>query len=223
IHILAPVVRGRKGHYRELFEKIRKAGFLKARIDGAIKELTFGLKLDRYKVHDIEILIDTLEVTEKQLPRLKRSLSEGLKQGKGAVMVVENLQTEVRYFSRLLMCPSTGISYDEPAPNLFSFNSPYGACPACNGLGTVLEIDINKIIPDFSVSIKKGAITPLGAYKDNWIFKQIEGIGRMHGFDLNTPIAEINQDAIQILLYGTSEVVNVKGASGVHSSISFEG
>jgi len=223
IHILSPVVKGRKGHYRELFEKIRKQGFVKARIDGEIKELTYGLKLDRYKIHDIEILVDTLEVEDSGDSRLKRSVLDGLKFGKGSLMVVEKKGKKVRHFSRYLMCPTTGISYDEPAPNLFSFNSPYGACPKCNGLGTILEVDLQKIIPNPKLSIKKGGITPLGPYKDNWIFRQVEAIGKLHGFDLTTPIEEIDEEAINVLLYGSSEVMKLKDNTGNHFTVNFEG
>lgn len=223
VHILAPVVKGRKGHYRELFEKIRKLGYVKARIDGEIKELAYGLKLDRYKIHDIEILIDTLEIEDADDTRLKRSVLSALKEGKGGMMVAEKKGKKARHLSRHLMCPTTGISYDEPAPNLFSFNSPYGACPRCSGLGTVLEIDIKKIIPDPKKSIKKGGIIPLGSYKDTWIFRQIEAIGRLHEFKLDDPIEDIDEDAINILLYGTSEVMTIKEKDGTQNTIEFEG
>lgn len=223
IHLLAPVVKGRKGHYRELFEKIRKLGYVKARIDGEIKELSYGLKLDRYKIHDIEILIDTLEIEDEDDSRLKRSVLTALKEGKGGMMAVDKKGKNPRHLSRHLMCPTSGISYDEPAPNLFSFNSPYGACTRCSGLGTVLEIDIKKIIPDPKKSIKKGGIIPLGSYKDSWIFRQIEAIGRLHDFKLDDPIEDIDEDAINILLYGTSEVMTIKEKDGSQTSIEFEG
>lgn len=226
IHLLAPVVKGRKGHYRELFEKIRKQGFLKVRVDGEITEINFGMKLDRYKIHDIEILIDTVKVEETQISRLKRSMLEALKHGKGSIMIAEyssKKKSPVRHLSRFLMCPTTGIAYDEPAPNLFSFNSPYGACVRCNGLGEVLEIDLNKIIPNPEVSIKKGGIAPLGPYKDNWIFRQIEAIGKVYGFDLNTPVGEIDDEAINVLLYGTSEMIRIKEVTGGINSFAFEG
>lgn len=223
IHILAPVVKGRKGHYRELFEKIRKQGFVKARIDGEIKELTYGLKLDRYKVHDVEIVIDTVLAEDVKDSRLKRSVMDGLKFGKGSLMVAEKKSKKARHFSRFLMCPTTGISYDEPAPNLFSFNSPYGACHRCNGLGSVLEVDLKKIIPDPKLSIRKGGISPLGTYKDNWIFRQVEAIGKLHDFDLNTAIEDIDEEAINVLLYGSSEVVKMKDTTGNHFTMSFEG
>jgi excinuclease ABC subunit A len=220
------VVKGRKGHYRELFEKIRKQGFLKVRVDGEITEISFGMKLDRYKIHDVEILIDTVKVEESQKARLKRSMTEALKHGKGSMMIAESTSKKkslVRHLSRYLMCPTTGIAYDEPAPNLFSFNSPYGACPRCNGLGEVLEIDLNKIIPDPQVSIKKGGIAPLGAFKDNWIFRQIEAIGKAYGFDLNTPVGEIDEEAMNVLLYGTSEMIRMKDSFGSVNSFAFEG
>jgi len=223
VHILAPVVKGRKGHYRELFEKIRKLGYVKARIDGEIKELAYGLKLDRYKIHDIEILIDTLEVEDATDTRLKRSVLTALKEGKGGMMVVGKKEKKARHLSRHLMCPTTGISYDEPAPNLFSFNSPYGACTRCSGLGTVLEIDIKKIIPDPKKSIKKGGIVPLGSYKDSWIFRQIEAIGKLYEFKLDDPIEDIDEDAINVLLYGTSDVMTIKDKDGSSNTIQFEG
>lgn len=223
VHMLAPVVKGRKGHYRELFEKIRKQGFIKARIDGEIKELKHGLKLDRYKVHDIEIVVDTVLVEDPKDSRFKRSILDALKFGKGSMMVAEKKGKKSRHFSRYLMCPTTGISYDEPAPNLFSFNSPYGACTTCNGLGNVLQIDLKKIIPNPQLSIRKGGIAPLGSYKDNWIFRQIDAIGKLHEFDLNTPIEEIDEEAIKILLYGSSEVMNLKDSSGNHYTLNFEG
>lgn len=218
IYLLAPVVKGRKGHYRELFEKIAKQGFIKVRIDGKITEITYGLKLDRYKIHDIEILIDTISINEENVSRLKRSLNDTLKFGKGSIVIQpKDNSDEARHFSRSLMCPTTGISYDEPAPNLFSFNSPYGACQNCNGLGTVLEIDIDKIVPDKSLSIKKGAIAPLGTYKDSWIFRQIEQIGKIYDFDLSTPVEEIEDEALQIILYGQLEDGASKG------NVQFEG
>ncbi|MCX7745107.1 MAG: excinuclease ABC subunit UvrA [Flavobacteriales bacterium] len=226
IYLLAPVVKGRKGHYRELFEKIRKQGFLKVRVDGEITEISFGMKLDRYKIHDIEILIDTLKVEEGQMARLKRSLMEALKYGKGSLIVAESdskKKSPGRHLSRFLMCPTTGIAYDEPAPNLFSFNSPYGACVRCNGLGEVLEIDLNKIIPNSEVSIKKGGIAPLGPYKDNWIFRQIEAIGKVYGFNLNTPVGEIDDEALNVLLYGSSELIRIKETKGSTNSFAFEG
>jgi excinuclease ABC subunit A len=226
ILLLAPVVKGRKGHYRELFEQIRKQGFLKVRVDGEIRELTHGLQLDRYKNHDIEIVVDQLQVKEESLTRLTSSVNLAMKNGKEAVMVLDPSAGSVRHFSRLLMCPTSGISYDEPEPNTFSFNSPYGACPKCNGLGTISEIDIRKIIPDRSKSIRKGGIVPIGEYKNSWIFKQIEALGEKHGFDLNTPISGIPEQAINVILYGSDEMLRVRNDYlGVTStySLNFEG
>ena len=224
--ILAPVVKGRKGHYRELFEQIRKQGFLKVRIDGEIKEITLGMQLDRYKIHDVEIVIDQLIVKKEARKRLIQSVNLAMKHGKEQLMTSPVDANAPRHYSRLLMCPSTGISYDEPEPNTFSFNSPYGACPNCNGLGTISEIDLKKIIPNRSKSIKKGGIVPIGEYKNNWIFKQIESIGDKYGFTLNTPISEIPEQAIKVILYGSDEIFRVKNDYlGVTStySLNFEG
>ena len=226
VMILSPVVKGRKGHYRELFEQIRKQGFLNVRIDGDVREITHGLQLDRYKIHDIEILIDQVEVTRASVKRLAGSVNTAMRQGKDSITVLDSATDKARHFSRMLMCPTSGISYNEPEPNTFSFNSPYGACQRCNGLGTISEIDIQKIIPDTGKSIKKGGIVPLGEYKNTWIFKQIEAIGEKYGFDLNTPISDIPEQAINIILYGSDEVIRVKNDYlGITSSYSlnFEG
>ncbi|MFZ4561873.1 MAG: excinuclease ABC subunit UvrA [Bacteroidales bacterium] len=226
ILILAPVVKGRKGHYRELFEQIRKQGFLNVRIDGEVKEISHGLQLDRYKIHDIEILIDQITIKPESKSRLSGSVTLAMRHGKDVLMIHDQASSAIRHFSRLLMCPTSGISYSEPEPNSFSFNSPYGACPNCNGLGTVSEIDLNKIIPDRSKSIKKGGIVPIGEYKNSWIFKQIEAIGVKYGFDINTPISEISENAIHVILNGSDEIFRVKNEYlGVSSSYSlnFEG
>lgn len=226
ILILAPVVKGRKGHYRELFDQIGKQGFLKVRIDGQIREISHGLQLDRYKVHDVEIIIDTAHTGNDYRSRLVNSISLAMRHGKGSMMVLDPGTGAVRHYSRSLMCPDSGISYEEPEPNTFSFNSPYGACPKCNGLGTISEIDLNKIIPDRSVSIRKGGIVPIGEYKNNWIFKQLEAIGEKYGFDLNTPIADLSEQAVNVILYGSNEVFRVKNDYlGVTStySLNFDG
>jgi len=226
ILVLAPVVKGRKGHYRELFEQIRKRGFLNVRIDGEIRELSHGLQLDRYKVHDIEIVIDQVSIKSESRTRLAQSINLAMRHGKDTLMILEKAANAPRHFSRLLMCPTSGISYEEPEPNSFSFNSPYGACPKCNGLGTISEIDINKIIPDRSKSIKKGGIIPLGEYKNSWIFKQMEAIGEKYHFDLNAPIEEIPEQAINVILYGSDEIFRVKNDYlGITStySLNFEG
>ncbi len=207
--LLSPVVKGRKGHYRELFESILQQGFLKVRIDETITDIKKGLQADRYKTHDIEIVIDRISVSPSEKDRVADSVRTALKHGKGSLMVLIEDNNDVKHFSQHLMCPTSGISYDEPAPNTFSFNSPYGACPRCNGLGTVPEIDNNSIIPDKSVTIKAGGIAPLGPYKDNWIFAQIQAIGRRYGFNLTTPIGEIADDALNVILYGSDEVFKV--------------
>ena len=224
--ILAPIVKGRKGHYKELFNQIAKQGFLKVRIDGEIVFITKGMQLDRYKTHDIEVVIDQIKVKKEDLKRISDSINTGLKQGKGTVMVYDNDEDKYSLLSRNLICPTTGISYDEPAPNLFSFNSPYGACSKCNGLGLVSEIDIDKVIPNKKTTIKKGGIIPLGEYKSNWTFKQIEAIGEHLGFTLNTPIKDISEEAIDYILNGSTETLTVKHkVAGIESDykIEFEG
>jgi len=223
--LLAPVVKGRKGHYRELFEQIRKQGFTKVRVDGTIHDIYFGMKVDRYKVHDIEIVIDRIEVTETQRQRIAESLKLAMKHGKGSIMAVNLESNEIRHYSRFLMCPVSGISYDEPAPNLFSFNSPYGACPKCHGLGNIAQVDLNKIIPDPKKSIKKGGIQPLGEYKNNWIYAQIEAIADKYDFGLDTPISEIDQVAIDAILFGTEEILKIKNPryNNQGYAIQFEG
>lgn len=225
INLLAPIIRGRKGHYRELFEDIRKKGFSKVRIDGVIVDITPKMQVDRYKIHDIEIVIDRLEITSDVKTRLYQSLQTAMKQGKGTILVLkhaeENSKTKNKkqnseapqFYSRTLMCPTTGISYDEPAPNLFSFNSPYGACPHCSGLGVVSEVDINKIVPNQKLSIRKGALAPLGPYKNIWVFKKLEAIGDKYQFTLDTPFDEIPEEAVSILLHGSEEVFTIKGDS----------
>ena len=209
INVLAPVVRGRKGHYRDLFEQIRQQGYLKVRVDGEIRELVFGMQLDRYKTHDIEIVIDRLHVSDDINERIVKSVETAFRRGKGMLMVLEEGSSDARYFSKLLMCPTTGIAYQDPEPNTFSFNSPYGACPKCNGLGTIIQVDMKKIIPDPSLSLRKGGLAPLGEYKNNSVFGQLEAIGTRYGFTLDTPISEIPEHAMSIILYGSSESFTV--------------
>jgi excinuclease ABC subunit A len=208
--VLSPVVKGRKGHYRELFEQFRKQGFLKVRTDGVIQELKFGLQLDRYKVHDIEVVIDTIKINAESEKRLVQSVQLAMRHSKGSVIILDHETEEIRHYSKALMCPVSGISYNEPEPNTFSFNSPYGACPKCNGLGTVTEINLDKIFPDKSLSIRKGGIAPIGEYKPNWIFHQMEAIGDKYGFDLNSPLSSIPDDAISTILYGSTESYTIK-------------
>ncbi|HLG33730.1 MAG TPA: excinuclease ABC subunit UvrA, partial [Bacteroidia bacterium] len=210
IGVLAPLVKGRKGHYRELFEQLTMQGFLRVRTDGRILDLRRGLQVDRYKTHDIELVVDRLDVSETNVTRLKESLQEALRVGKGSVMIMDMEKETDAYYSRHLMCPTSGISYDEPAPNSFSFNSPYGACRKCNGIGTVTQADIKSIIPNPSHSIKHGGIAPLGQYRESWIFRQVEALGKIYGFTLNTPINEISEEAINAILYGSEEVLHVE-------------
>lgn len=210
IFILAPLVRNRKGHYRELFESMRKKGYLHIRVDGEVKEIVRGMKTDRYKNHNIEVVIDKLQVQDKDDERLKKSVAAAMKQGDGLLMIMEKDTNEAKYYSKRLMCPTTGMSYGDPAPNKFSFNSPEGACPRCKGLGYVNEIDINKIMPDMKLSIKQGGIIPLGKYKNQMIFWQIDAILEKHGCDLNTPINEIQEEAMNEILYGTLEPVRIR-------------
>ncbi|WP_052180914.1 excinuclease ABC subunit UvrA [Alistipes sp. ZOR0009] len=203
--VLAPLVKGRKGHYKELFEQLSKKGFLYARVDGNILEIKAGMKLDRYKVHHVELVVDKLVVKQDDRKRLRESVVTAMNQGKGTIMVLDYETDATRFYSRHLMCPSTGISYNEPAPHSFSFNSPQGACPHCNGLGHVVELDVDKIIPNPKLSIRKGGIEPIGAFKNALIFWQIEAIGRKYGFTLNDPIEDISEDAMNIILYGSDE------------------
>jgi len=224
--IAAPIIKGRKGHYREILEQFRKQGFLNVRVDGEIKELVFGMQLDRYKVHDIELVVDKIRISKENEKRMIQSVQLGMKHGKGTVMVLDHETDEARHFSRTLMCPTTGISYSEPEPNTFSFNSPYGACPKCNGLGTVTEIDLKKIFPNQNISIKKGGIAPIGEYKHNWIFHQMEAIGGKFGFDLETPIKDIPEEAISTILYGSDDNYTIqKEYMGITSTytLNFEG
>ncbi|MEE1021072.1 MAG: excinuclease ABC subunit UvrA [Bacteroidales bacterium] len=205
IIILSPVIKGRKGHHRELFESIAKKGFLKVRIDGDITNITTGLRTDRYKVHDIEIVVDKIKVCEENNGRLAKSVETAFRHGKGNLMVLSE-KNEVRHFSKMLMCPTTGLSYAEPEPNTFSFNSPYGACPHCNGLGEVSCVEIDKIIPDKSKSIMQGGLVPIGKPNMNsWFVKQVQALGNRYGFDLNTPFTDFSEQAMNVLLYGNGE------------------
>ena len=228
INILAPVIRSRKGHYRELFEQIAKQGFVKVRTDGEIKDLVKGMKLDRYKTHDIEIVIDRLKIDNSadNDKRLTETINTAMYHGDDVLMVLDQDTNEVRYFSRNLMCPSSGISYPNPEPNNFSFNSPKGACPKCNGIGRLYQINERKIIPDDSLSIKAGALAPHGPQKNSWIFKQLETIAHRYGFNLSDPYKSIPEDAKQMILYGGNEKFSVESKTlGVTRDykIEFEG
>lgn len=208
--ILAPLVKGRKGHYRELLDNLRKQGFLKVRVDGEIKELVVRMQLDRYIIHDIELVVDNMKISDNSLRRLTQSVQTAMKFGRGTLLMMDNDTEKVEYYSRLLMDPSSGISYNEPEPNTFSFNSPYGACPRCNGLGMISEADMDKIMPDPSRSIRKGGLAPLGEYRESWIFKQVEGILKNQGFSIDTPVGELNPETMDKIFYGTQEIVKVK-------------
>ena len=212
ILILAPMVKGRKGHYRELFEQILKKGFLNARIDGEVTELKAAMRVDRYKNHFIEIVVDRLLVDESSDKRLHDSLQIAMRNGHGICMILDHETQEAKYYSRELMCPTTGISYNEPAPHNFSFNSPQGACPKCNGLGMISEIDLEKIVPDNSKSIQNGGIAPLGSHKNTLVFWQIEALGDMYGFNLKTPIKDIPEDGLNAILFGTNERIQLKNS-----------
>ena len=209
IYILAPLVRQRKGHYRELFESMRRKGYLYIRVDGEIKEIVRGMKVDRYKNHNIEVVIDKLQVQGKDDERLKKSVQTAMKQGDGVLMVLDKDSGIVKNFSKRLMCPTTGMAYADPAPNIFSFNSPEGACPRCKGLGYVNEIALDKVIPDRELSIHGGAITPLGKYKNQMIFWQIDAILHKYGCDIKTPVKDIPSDAMEEVLYGSIENVKI--------------
>ena len=213
IFILAPLVRNRKGHYRELFEAMRRKGYLTMRVDGEVTEITLGMKVDRYKNHDIEVVIDKLcvkdEADDQPDERLRKSVQIAMKQGEGLIMILDKDTNEVKYFSKRLMCPTSGISYSDPAPNNFSFNSPQGACPRCKGLGVVSEIDLNKVIPDSSKTIYEGGIAPLGKYKNQLIFCQIESILKKSDLTLKTPIKEIPDETMNEILYGSLEDIRI--------------
>ncbi len=210
VFILAPLVRNRKGHYRELFESMRRKGYLYIRVDGEVKEITRGMKVDRYKNHNIEVVVDKLVAHDKDDERLKKSVATAMKQGDGLLMIMEKDSGEAKYYSKRLMCPTTGMSYGDPAPNKFSFNSPEGACPRCKGLGYVDEIDLGKVIPDKSISIRQGAIVPLGKYKNQMIFWQIESILEKYGCELATPVNDIPEEAMNEILYGSMENVRIR-------------
>ena len=209
IYILSPLVRQRKGHYRELFESMRKKGYLNIRVDGELLEITRGMKVDRYKNHNIEVVIDKLKVQEKDFERLKNSIKTAMKQGDGVVMIMNKDTQEIKNFSKRLMDPITGLSYGEPAPNIFSFNSPEGACPHCKGLGIINEISLKKVIPNTAISIYEGAILPLGKYKNQMIFWQIEALLKKYDCTLKTPFSSIPQEAVDEILYGSLETIKI--------------
>ena len=215
IYILAPLVKARKGHYKELLDQTRRKGFAYVRIDGKVEELKYGMRLDRYKIHDIEVVIDRFTVKDEQ--RLKQSVTVAMKAGDGLLMVLDAETMEVKYFSRKLMCPTTGIAYKDPAPHNFSFNSPQGACPKCKGLGYVNRVDVDKVIPDRSISIYNGGIVPLGRYKNLMIFWQIQSLLEKHGLDIKMPISELPDDVIDEIMHGSEDKIKMRSEL-IHSS-----
>jgi excinuclease ABC subunit A len=226
IAILAPLVKGRKGHYRELLDNIRRKGFTKVRIDGALQDLVPQMQLDRYKVHDIEVVIDRIKLRKDKTGRLAKAVELSLKQGKGTLMVMDYQDDSLRHLSKAFVCPDSGISYDTPEPNSFSFNSPYGACKRCNGLGTINEVELDKVFPNRNLSIRNGGMHPLGEYKNSWIFQQLDVILKKHHAQLSTPIKDFSEDLMHDILYGTDENLEIKKVySGVTSNyhIEFEG
>ncbi|WP_162055306.1 excinuclease ABC subunit UvrA [Pontibacter pamirensis] len=222
IIVLAPVVKGRKGHYRELFQQIRKMGFIRARVDGELVEITPKMQVDRYKIHDIEIVVDKIVVKDEDRFRLSGSIQNALTHGKGTALILDADTNQTHFYSRHLMDPATGIAYDDPAPNSFSFNSPYGACPVCNGLGEIQEITEETVIPDKSLSIRRGGIAPLGEYRDIWIFKQIEALFKHFKASVATPIKDLPENLLHILMYGLEEDLEVSTKKGNYI-VEFEG
>src|SRR5882672_7112435 len=222
--LLAPVIKGRKGHYRELFVQIRKQGYNKVRVDGTVQDIVAKMQVDRFKIHDIEIVVDRIVPDAKDRHRIGQSVNTALKEGKGVIMFLDEAG-KVHHFSKFLMDPKTGLSYDEPAPNNFSFNSPYGACPVCTGLGVIEEITEESIIPDKKLSISRGGILPLGEYRDIWIFKKVEAILKRHKLALTTPIKEIPKEVMHILLHGDDVPVAVASVKypGTEWNTKFEG
>ncbi|MGK0363746.1 MAG: excinuclease ABC subunit A [Saprospiraceae bacterium] len=219
IIILAPIIRGRKGHYRELFEQIRKQGYTKVRIDGAIIDITPKMQVDRYKVHDIEVVVDRIKATEERRDRISTSVQTALKSGNGLIFIQKHGETTVTGFSKHLMDPESGISYEEPSPNAFSFNSPYGYCPTCRGLGHENKADLGKVIPDYKKNIAEGGVKPFGEERDNYTFKQLNAIAKQYDFTLKTPIEKIPEEALQIILYGGGDKKGVKVPKVAHDFV----
>jgi excinuclease ABC subunit A len=212
--LLAPLIKGRKGHYRELFEQTRKQGYNKVRVDGILLDIVPNMQVDRFKTHDIEVMIDRFTVAEERRERITQSLAQALKSGNGVIMILDNDSNEIFQYSKLLMCPESGISYEEPSPNTFSFNSPYGACPHCKGLGELPEADINRIIPDDKKSINEAAIAPFGEVRDNFIFTQLTAFAKKYKFTFDTPVKDIPEEALKTILYGGAEsIVKMPGTT----------
>ncbi len=226
VTVLAPIVKGRKGHYRELFEQIRKQGYLKVRVDNEIMELVPKMQVDRYKIHDIEIVIDRIVVNEKERSRVVNAVRTAMKQSKGIIKILDHENNSDQHFSKFLMCADTGLSYDEPQPNTFSFNSPYGACENCDGLGYVFEVDEKLLMPNKKLSIAAGGIVPLGEYRESWNFQMLKALGKAMGFTMQTPIEKISKEAMHAILYGTEEPIPVQmqyGGQMASYNVSFQG
>jgi excinuclease ABC subunit A len=226
ITILAPIVKGRKGHYRELFEQIRKQGYLKVRVDNEVLDLEPKMQVDRYKIHDIEIVVDRIVVNEKERSRVVNAVRTAMKQAKGIIKILDNDKNTDQHFSKFLMCPDTGISYDEPQPNSFSFNSPYGACEQCDGLGYVFEVDEKLLMPNKKLSIAAGGIVALGEYRESWNFQMLKGLGKAMGFTMQTPLEKLSKEALEAILYGTEEPIPVQmqyGGQTASYNVSFQG
>lgn len=227
IALMAPIVKGRKGHYRELFESLAKKGYIYARIDGEIREISAGMRLDRYKIHTIDLVVDRLVVGEDAADRVMTSLKEAMRQGKGTMAVYDYGTEQLRFYSRHLMCPSTGVAFEDPAPHTFSFNSPKGACPHCNGLGEEAVFDIEKIIPDMELSLRQGAVEPLGKYRNNMLFAILEMLGRRYDFTLDDPISALSDSGLNAVLYGDSEPLTIDltefTSSGGKQFVSWDG
>ena len=222
IYILAPLVKNRKGHYKELFESLRKKGYLRVYVDDELRELTYGMKLDRYKNHSIDLVVDRLRASDEDLPRLRNTIEEALRQGGKQLKIMDADSGEVRHFSQLMMDPENGLSYPEPAPHNFSFNSPQGACPVCKGLGTVNAVDFDKVIPDRNKTIAEGGIAPLGKYKNSLIFWQIEAICRLHDTDIHTPLKDFPAEALDDILNGTNERLHLHTDAGIVNHLNME-
>ncbi|HEY6083547.1 MAG TPA: excinuclease ABC subunit UvrA, partial [Chitinophagaceae bacterium] len=203
--LLAPLVRGRKGHYRELFEQVRKQGYLKVRVDGAIMDLKERMQVDRYKIHDIELVVDRIQVKEDARARISQSVQKTLQTGKDLMFIMDQDTLQINQFSKQLMCEDTGISYEEPSPNTFSFNSPYGACPRCKGLGTIYQVNMAEVIPDNTISINDGGIMPLGEARDTFSFKQVQQLSRKYKFSLSAPVKDIPEKALNVILFGDED------------------
>lgn len=226
ITVLAPIVKGRKGHYRELFEQIRKQGYLKVRVDGEVLELVAKMQVDRYKIHDIEIVVDRIVVNEKERSRVVNAVRSAMKQAKGIIKIYEHEAKSDQHFSKFLMCPDTGLSYDEPQPNSFSFNSPYGACENCDGLGYVFEVDEKLLMPNKKLSIANGGIVALGEYRESWNFQMIKALGKAMGFTMQTPLEKLSKEAMHAILYGTDEPIPVQmqyGGQMASYNVTFQG